>query len=425
MSSRDGFPPVERRSTGDFRAVITPGSDRQASVITISHHSADEPPWQHDEDAALLGGVGDRSGEEAGGEPGTVREPTAPLISQASASLSSRGSGPSEAALQLAFNLSWVVNILLFAVKLWAYIVSHSKAVLASLADSLVDLVSQAVIAIADVRSKHADPRFPVGKARLEAVGVILCACLMTLSSFEVIRSSGTAIYSGFFNGALPELHLGLLMFAILGVATFLKLALYFFCVRLAARSDSMAALAEDHLNDVFSNAGAIVTAAVASVWEKGWWVDPVGAIIISLYIVYRWIDLCKGQIDKLVGLTAPADFVKELEELANTHHEKAFLDVIRAYHFGARYIVELEIVMPAEMTVAESHDISLNLQHKIEALDDVERCFVHVDYQTRDEPEHKVERGLSLKAAADLSKAAAAGGSGEHTTQLQDLREV
>ena len=35
-------------------------------------------------------------------------------------------------------------------------------------------------------RAKHADPRFPVGKARLEAVGVILCACLMTLSSFEV-----------------------------------------------------------------------------------------------------------------------------------------------------------------------------------------------------------------------------------------------
>lgn len=52
-------------------------------------------------------------------------------------------------------------------------------------------------------------------------------------------------------------------------------------------------------------------------------------------------------QIDKLVGLTAPADFVKELEELANTHHEKAFLDVIRAYHFGARYIVELEVEAP------------------------------------------------------------------------------
>lgn len=118
----------------------------------------------------------------------------------------------------------------------WSATYSHYNVLQASLADSFVDLVSQAVIAIADIRctfviacaqevsgcrrqagctvagrpicsicagiaiwsqtqchhqphehrAKHADPRFPVGKARLEAVGVILCACLMTLSSFEV-----------------------------------------------------------------------------------------------------------------------------------------------------------------------------------------------------------------------------------------------
>ncbi len=50
-------------------------------------------------------------------------------------------------------------------------------------------------------RAKHADPRFPVGKARLEAVGVILCACIMTLSSFEVIRSSGEDLWAGGFEG--------------------------------------------------------------------------------------------------------------------------------------------------------------------------------------------------------------------------------
>ena len=115
------------------------------------------------------------------------------------------------------------------------------------------------------------------------------------------------------------------------------------------------------------------------------------------------------------MGMGAPADFVHELESLANTHHEKAFLDVMRAcvlvacmhaydqspmswcvecgrafasdaaidcalvcgslphvwvpmcrYHFGARYVVEMEIVMPGDMTVAESHDIALELQHKV-----------------------------------------------------------
>lgn len=40
-----------------------------------------------------------------------------------------------------------------------------------------------------------------------------------------------------------------------------------------------------------------------------------------------------------------------------------------------------MEIVLPGTMTVMESHDIALALQHKIESLDEVERAFVHVSY--------------------------------------------
>ena len=55
-------------------------------------------------------------------------------------------------------------------------------------------------------------------------------------------------------------------------------------------------------------------------------------------------------------------------------------------------------------MTVAESHDIALALQHKLEGLKDVERAFVHVDHLTRDGLEHKVERELVQGAYATLS---------------------
>lgn len=33
---------------------------------------------------------------------------------------------------------------------------------------------------------------------------------------------------------------------------------------------------------------------------------------------------------------------------------------------------------MPSRMTVQESHDIALVLQHKVESFDEVERAFVH-----------------------------------------------
>ena len=47
-------------------------------------------------------------------------------------------------------------------------------------------------------------------------------------------------------------------------------------------------------------------------------------------------------QVNKIVGMGAPEEFVETLEGLANAHHEKVEVDVIRAYHFGARFIVEV-----------------------------------------------------------------------------------
>lgn len=47
-------------------------------------------------------------------------------------------------------------------------------------------------------------------------------------------------------------------------------------------------------------------------------------------------------QVDKIVGKAAPGEFIEKLEELANAHHDDLELDVIRAYFFGARFIVEV-----------------------------------------------------------------------------------
>jgi len=156
-----------------------------------------------------------------------------------------------------------------------------------------------------------------------------------------------------------------------------------------------MEALAEDHFNDVISNTAAMITAAVAFHVKGAWWVDPFGAIVISLVIIFRWLSIMKEQVKKIVGHTAPPEFIDRVNGIARRHDSRLAVDVTRAYHFGARYNVEMEIVLPGSMTVMESHDIALALQHKIEGLADVERAFVHVDHQERDGLEHKVEREL------------------------------
>lgn len=48
---------------------------------------------------------------------------------------------------------------------------------------------------------------------------------------------------------------------------------------------------------------------------------------------------------------------------------------------------MELDIVMDPNTPLWKAHNISEQLQNKIEALPNVERAFVHVDYETSHRP--------------------------------------
>lgn len=75
-------------------------------------------------------------------------------------------------------------------------------------------------------------------------------------------------------------------------------------------------------------------------------------------------------------------------------HDERVnYIDTVYVYHFGTRFLVEVHIVMDPNMTLRESHDISETLQTSIESLAEVERAFVHCDYEYDHLPtdEHKV----------------------------------
>ena len=86
-------------------------------------------------------------------------------------------------------------------------------------------------------------------------------------------------------------------MYIILGSAAILKVALFIYCRALQHRSDSIMALAEDHRNDIISNAAAIACGAVASYDRRLWYIDPLGGILASVYIIYSWALICKAQV--------------------------------------------------------------------------------------------------------------------------------
>lgn len=90
------------------------------------------------------------------------------------------------------------------------------------------------------------------------------------------------------------------------------------------------------------------------------------------------------------MGRGAPPEFLAKITYLAAQHSPQILrVDTVRAYHFGVRYLCEVDIVLPEDMLLREAHDIGEGLEKKIEALEEVERAYVHLDW----EYDHKPER--------------------------------
>lgn len=70
-------------------------------------------------------------------------------------------------------------------------------------------------------------------------------------------------------------------------------------------------------------------------------------------------------------------------------------IDTVRAYYSGPRLIVEVDIVMDADDTLRHTHDTAEALQIKLEGLPNVERAYVHVDFETSHAPEHFLKKEL------------------------------
>ena len=111
------------------------------------------------------------------------------------------------------------------------------------------------------------------------------------------------------------------------------------------------------------------------------WWVDPVGCILISLIICHRWIAIMKDQMEKVTGLSAPEEFLRSIQDSIFQHDSVNIrgVDRVIAYFSGAKYNVEVDILVPKTLTVDVAHDIALGVQNMLEDMADVDRAYVHV----------------------------------------------
>ncbi|KAM5556245.1 metal tolerance protein 11 [Rosa sericea] len=285
-----------------------------------------------------------------------------------------------------AIRISNVANMALFAAKVYASYRSGSLAIIASTLDSLLDLLSGFILWFTAFSMQTPNPyQYPIGKRRMQPLGILVFASVMATLGLQIILESMRTLISEEDEFSLTKDQERWVV-AIMLAVTLVKLLLMLYCRTFT--NEIVKAYAQDHFFDVITNIIGLVAVLLANYFDD--WMDPVGAIILALYTIRTWSMTVLENVNSLVGKSAAPEYLQKLTYLCWNHHKAIrHIDTVRAYTFGSHYFVEVDIVLPATMPLQEAHDIGEALQEKLELLPEIERAFVHLDYEFSHKPEH------------------------------------
>lgn len=287
-------------------------------------------------------------------------------------------------------------NLVLVAAQFYALVITGSCSMLAVFLDAALDVSSGLVILASwHVKKQVTDThKYPVGRSRVEPLGIILMACLMTAGTLTSVKEGLEQGYEVLMSGKAASGFFGMTadVAIILSLALVTKGTLYWYCRDSPNRS--VEALAMDHKNDVLASSFAIAAMLVTQWFPSAALLDPVGGVFISILIIRNWAQLTLEHVDNLLSRAAGKEIIAQLIFIGLNHSSRIIcLDTARAYHIGNGAFAEVHIVLDGQVPLQIAHDVAESLNHRFESVPGVERCFTHCDTETLHCPmtEHKL----------------------------------
>ena len=308
--------------------------------------------------------------------------------------------------VQIAIYVNLAANAILLAGKIAVIVLTSSLSVLASLVDAALDFLSTGIVWTTTRMIESQDQyQYPVGRRRLEPIGVLVFSVIMVTSFFQV----GLECVSRLHSGDHSIIQLTLPAIVIMSSTVLIKFLCWLYC-RLIKNS-SVQALAQDAMTDVVFNIFSIIfplgqylfhlavllvtNVIIVGFYAKLWWMDALGGLVLSLYVIFNWAGTSAGHIRNLSGAAATADERNVLLYLtmrfARTIKQ---IQGLQAYHAGDKLNVEVDIVLDENISLRDSHDLGESLQYVLESVPTVDRAFVHQDYASWNLPTHMSQQG-------------------------------
>jgi ferrous-iron efflux pump FieF len=265
----------------------------------------------------------------------------------------------------------------LVALKALAALSTGSLSILASLVDSLMDvLASGANLLAVRIAARPPDARHPYGHGKAEGLAGLVQGAVIGASGGYVVAEGVGRLISG------AVLHHTALGIAVMAVSTVASVWIAWRLLR-TARSTGSVAIAADRVHyasDVATNLG-VLGALLVTRWTGWAWVDVAVAIVVGAYVLATAVRVVLRSTEELMDHEIPEGEVAALlEAIRRDVPEARNVHDLRTRKAGPDVFVELHVAFDRTLPFVEAHRLSEGVVKAVKRAIPGAEVHVHAD---------------------------------------------
>lgn len=270
------------------------------------------------------------------------------------------------------------LSIVLLLLKLFAYYLTTSTAILTDALESIVNVAASgfALYSIYYANLPR-DLNHPYGHGKIEFLSSGFEGALIISAGLFTIYQ---AIHSFYAPSQLTNLSWGLLLVAFTTAA---NAAIGWILLRVGRQTDSMALIADGRHLLTDSISSIVVLVGVGLVWATGYvWLDSALSLVLSVIIIYNGVAITRQSVARLMDETDTRT-LDRIVTVLKAHKQPTWIDVhnLRVQKYGADLHIDAHLTMPYYWTLTQTHDEIRRFERTLQAgfQSEVE-IFVHAD---------------------------------------------
>lgn len=245
------------------------------------------------------------------------------------------------------------LNLLLFAGKYIAGLISGSVAITADAFNNLSDAGSSIITLLGfAIAGKKPDPDHPFGHGRAEYLAGLVLSAVIILMGFELVKSSFEKILH-------PEpISSGLLPAVILVCSILVKfyMCLYNRSVGKKINSAAMQATATDSLSDSIATTVVLLSMGISYFFHVN--IDGYAGLLVAVFIIYAGFNAAKDTVSPLLGQAPDPEFVQQVADIVTAHPEVVGIHDLAVHDYGpGRVMVSLHAEVSGDGNIFDLHD--------------------------------------------------------------------